>query len=613
MNSSLPSFLNSPAAGPGGAPASAANALAGVLAGLEPLLAADPAQAASVGFAALMPAGPVPAAPATATSIVTVSAPTTIGAPQLPCWNRGVLTPEARPELPPGAGDPAAAPVVESFFATFVPEGSPAAAASLAGVESSASQPVTAAPASPTADMLEQAVAFAVTLLQSLLPEVTVTVPDPATGPGAGRQPSGSLPAVAAQLPVADQGQAALPPPAAPLATDPDAFKPAAFLEPEFGNPAGQGTGAPADAATSPLPGSSLESANSPLASTRSPAVDPQPSAPGPAPLVTVAADGAIEIKVELPPLPASKLSVTLPGGTPVEISAELELPGQAVVRLEATGLARSAAAATRPENFAAAIPGAEDGRDAAGNASEINFVFTGRKQVTSRSPSAGIAVAQDDGHMLAAPTEEQRTARKPQETSVLPVRAEFQAVQAPAERITAPASEPSGQSFANRAVETVTGLVEAQFNASMQKSGSVHLRMKFGGEDLSVRVAIRDGAVHTVFETDSPALRSALAREWQAVAAESPAQLMRYAEPVFSPAGGPHSPAGDASHQGSRQPPPAQSDAQQQQSQSQRPAYAEGSPFARRSLVPETFVPEPAAPRAPALLPTSLRLSVLA
>lgn len=214
---------------------------------------------------------------------------------------------------------------------------------------------------------------------------------------------------------------------------------------------------------------------------------------------------------------------------------------------------------------------------------------------------------------MSAAPTEEPRAARKPQDPAVLPVRAEFQVAQTPAERITAPAPGPAGQTFAERAVETVSGLVEAQFAASMQKSGSVHLRLKFGGEDLTVHVAIRDGAVHTDFHTDSAPLRAAIEREWQAVAAASPAQMQRYAEPVFS--AGPAAPdsrspfgQGDGRQQAMHQ--QAQPDAQQHQRAARDP---ESSAFTRRSLVSETFMPVPAAPRVPALLPTSLRLSALA
>jgi hypothetical protein len=142
-----------------------------------------------------------------------------------------------------------------------------------------------------------------------------------------------------------------------------------------------------------------------------------------------------------------------------------------------------------------------------------------------------------------------------------------------------------------------------------MQKSGSVQLHLKFGGEDLSVRVELRDGAVHTNFRTDSAPLRAALEREWQAIASASPEQLHRYADPVFSP--GSNNQSASSSH----------GDARQQQQQAQpdgqqrapRESFSDHPAFNRRSLVSETFVPEPPAPRMAAFLPTSVRLSALA
>jgi hypothetical protein len=145
-----------------------------------------------------------------------------------------------------------------------------------------------------------------------------------------------------------------------------------------------------------------------------------------------------------------------------------------------------------------------------------------------------------------------------------------------------------------------------------MQKSASVHLRLKFGGEDLSVRVAIRDGAVHTDFHTDSAPLRAAIEREWQAVVDASPEQMQRYVEPVFGT--GAASPM--QAHPGDGQPSFARSSQQQAQPDAQQEGRApreEHPLFNRRSLLGESFVPESPAPRVAAFLPTSLRLSALA
>jgi hypothetical protein len=212
---------------------------------------------------------------------------------------------------------------------------------------------------------------------------------------------------------------------------------------------------------------------------------------------------------------------------------------------------------------------------------------------------------------MSAAPTEENRTTRNPEISSALPAHAEFQVAQSPAERITVAPTEPAGQNFAERAVATVTGLAEAQFAASMNKVGSVQLRLKFGGEDLSVRVELRDGAVHTDFRTDSPELREALAKEWQAVAASAPGHLQHFLDPVFSPASASASTdAGTQQHASYRQSPQQQA---QEQAANRQDVWHSQSPFSRRSALSESFVPEPATPRVPMLLPTSLRLSALA
>lgn len=396
-------------------------------------------------------------------------------------------------------------------------------------------------------DTLEQAAAFAAALMQAFLPETKISIPQAlADGTLEGGGPA---------------------------------------------RPAGQAFGSPFQAAPAvPVPANG---------STR------QSPASAPEFQITAAADGAVELKLNLPDA-APRPDPAVSAGTPVEIQAELELPGQAVVRLEAGGSIAIAAGQAESGRaiFAGKKPAPKAARDGVAATGERNFVFTGDKQVKPRSPEAGIAVAKTDANMPAAPIEEIQTSRSAAPSSALPVRPEFQVVPAPAERITAPAPVPAGQNFAERAVATVTGLVEAQFSASMQKSGSVQLRLKFGGEDLGVRVELRGGAVHTNFHTDSAELRAALTRELQAFAAQSPEQMRRYVEPVFSPG-----PAGSSDQPAARQQ-AAQQDLPQR---APRPPFEEAAPFARRSLLRESFFPEPVAPRVPALLPTSLRLSALA
>jgi hypothetical protein len=330
---------------------------------------------------------------------------------------------------------------------------------------------------------------------------------------------------------------------------------------------------------------------------------------------ITVAADGALELRLE----PSSRREFGAKPGAQtdnaLEVCAELELPGQAVIRVEATVPAPVAVpyrsgATDHPVNFAGRSGAEKSAVKSSDGVLERKFVFTGDKQVSIESPDAGITVAKTDGTMSVVPTEENRSPRNPEAFSVLPVRADFQVAQSPAERITAAPTEAAGHNFAERAVATVTGLAEAQFSASMHKAGSVQLRLKFGGEDLNVRVELRDGVVHTDFRTDSPGLREALAKEWQAVAAAAPGHLQRFLDPVFSPASPSSATDQGAQHHSSQR----QSPQQQAQDQSARPDAWQGqSLFSRRSALGESFVPEPAVPRVPVLLPTSLRLSVLA
>lgn len=330
--------------------------------------------------------------------------------------------------------------------------------------------------------------------------------------------------------------------------------------------------------------------------------------------------DGAIEFTYDFEaPMPVqSDLThpLTATEEPVMEVLAELDVPGQPVVRVETSVPAPAREASVfpmpvRPANFSGQAT-AKKSPEKAGVASiERNFVAAGDKEVTNDLPKGGIAVAKPDATMRTVSIEEIQSPRSSDAMSVFPARVDFQMVQSPAERITASPAEPAVQNFAERAVATVTGLAEAQFTASMQKAGSVQLRLKFGGEDLSVRVELRDGAVHTDFRTDSPALREAISREWQAVAAASPAHLQRFLDPVFSPSSATTSTdAGTQHHASHRQP-------QQQQTQDQsffrQDAWHSQSPFSRRSALTGIFVPEPAASRVPVLLPTSLRLSALA
>jgi hypothetical protein len=318
---------------------------------------------------------------------------------------------------------------------------------------------------------------------------------------------------------------------------------------------------------------------------------------------VSLAADGAVEITAELPKEQGSVDQAGTASAGAFEFEAEIALPGQAVMRLSAAAPAGDEFPAKA--KFAAKISAGRAQHNSPNGAVEINFLTPDNKQVKTDLAADGITVAKP-GSTMNSPTEATRATSPSEALGDISAHGQFTVAWPAAERAQAPAAASVEKNFAERAVATVSNLVDTQFTASMQKSGSVQLRLKFGSEDLSVRVELRGGAVHTDFRTDSPELRAALNREWQAVANQSSHSLRAFVDPVFSPT----SSSGDDAYA------PRQHSAQQdlsQQSRHPRAREDETSPFARRSLVGEIFSPQPVAPRAPAYVSTSLRLSVLA
>ncbi|MDB6093982.1 MAG: hypothetical protein JWM32_1544 [Verrucomicrobia bacterium] len=87
--------------------------------------------------------------------------------------------------------------------------------------------------------------------------------------------------------------------------------------------------------------------------------------------------------------------------------------------------------------------------------------------------------------------------------------------------------------SQAHHAVEAVLSAAERVGNSA---KSSVQLNFSVGNADLSVRVELRDGAVHATFRTDSAELRSALATEWQSRGGDAN-QGPRVAEATFASA----------------------------------------------------------------------------
>jgi hypothetical protein len=111
-------------------------------------------------------------------------------------------------------------------------------------------------------------------------------------------------------------------------------------------------------------------------------------------------------------------------------------------------------------------------------------------------------------------------------------------------------AAAPLAASGAPEAVAAVMKLIQAQANQSQGGVSAVNLSFKFGDDDLSVRVAWRDGIVQTQFRTDSDELRAALAGEWQTMSAAPASRALPLATPVFSSSSDSASASGGESRQ---------------------------------------------------------------
>ena len=236
-------------------------------------------------------------------------------------------------------------------------------------------------------------------------------------------------------------------------------------------------------------------------------------------------AEGEPPARRELPARDSAPVDLT---DAPFAVRGELVLPNgkrvEATITLPARPAAPSEKIAAHRVDSAARLATRRE-------TAEKNFLPPGMQKLRAEPAIDGIGVAEPPADMSAVPTAPHRAFEKPELTAVVPA-VDFAdgAAEAPT-----PAVEPAVSAFARRAVETVTGLAEAQFAARHAAVSTVSLRLKFAGADLAVRVELRDGAVHTQFRTDSADLRAALAQEWQAVAADPAAHVLRFLEPVFN------------------------------------------------------------------------------
>lgn len=186
------------------------------------------------------------------------------------------------------------------------------------------------------------------------------------------------------------------------------------------------------------------------------------------------------------------------------------------------------------------------------------NFVTASEKQLTSRTPDLGTAVAKTATAMPSASILPRPTHAAFETASLLvdpfdgTHDARVDAADLAARDAQFDTSAPETVSTAHRAVEAA--LTAAQ-RFSANDRHTVNLQFSVGGTDLNVRVELRADEVRATFRTDSPELRAALSHEWQAAAGQGD-RSVRLATPVFtgSDASGFSASSGDHASQQHRQ-----------------------------------------------------------
>ncbi len=168
-----------------------------------------------------------------------------------------------------------------------------------------------------------------------------------------------------------------------------------------------------------------------------------------------------------------------------------------------------------------------------AAKAADKKILSTDGKQVADADPSVGIAVAK----IAPAMSTSAQTDRQPN------------ALMAAVPVATVAASSNAGpgdtqgavsqQGVAQRAVDAALSAAETVSSGAHQ---AVNMQFSVGNADLSLRVELRNGEIHTTFRTDSADLRLDLAHEWQSSNPGSGNGSLRLAEPVFTSSGSPGS-----------------------------------------------------------------------
>ncbi|HEY4248737.1 MAG TPA: hypothetical protein VGM64_18085 [Lacunisphaera sp.] len=159
----------------------------------------------------------------------------------------------------------------------------------------------------------------------------------------------------------------------------------------------------------------------------------------------------------------------------------------------------------------------------------EKYFLNTAQKGVATAGPALGTDVAKVNATMAAATAPARQKSDSTNESTTSFV---FSAEQAPTATLTLDA--PAPVATVRETMAAVISAVDALERRADVQQKSVDLQFNVGNEKLGLRVELRDGTVHTTFQTESPEMNSALSREWHEVVQPALAREIHLAEPVF-------------------------------------------------------------------------------
>lgn len=274
----------------------------------------------------------------------------------------------------------------------------------------------------------------------------------------------------------------------------------------------------------------------------------------------------AAEVNAMVKPLPAADSDATTEsdaggGAFPPEASGD-----------EAESAETSAATVRNAREILAAPTGRGSpmGRSTSSTGGGRNFQSTDKQPVMDAAAASGTRVARTAENMSAQTTamlaETELSDTSSWENGLRPV---MELMAAGSERTggvetSRPTDLGTVRSFAAASVREMLDAVERS-----REGNHTRFELKLetrDNEEVSVRVQWRDGVVHARFVTQTPALRDALAREWQAVSPTLAEKGIRFAEPTFEQrdsGGSTQSQSGSSYGQQERQPSSSSSDAE--------------------------------------------------